>query len=250
MTKILIKITFYILIASGLGWSGYTLYKSPLFILETINYSFNHDEGIERAYEVYIESLKPQVDFALVPFKGKSLWNLDIQEIESKLAALSWVKGVTISRRFPNQIYINIDTKKILANVLYSSTKVQPIAADFETLDAVEIAKAPLVPILAGKEFLKNEDLKTSALRLLQELPLEGAFSYDTVSEVYPFRNDEFKVLLKHPKAFVMINTENVPLKAARISKVIDYMDPQEMRGRVIDSNFSKKVLVRPRNHR
>src|SRR5690606_11022565 len=213
-------------------------------------YSYNNGDGIEKSSEVYIASLKPQVDLIFVPYKGKSLWDLDIEEIEKKISSLSWIKDVTVSRRFPNEISINISTKRILANILSSSTKVQPVAYDFKVLEGIEITRAPLVPILAGKAFSKNDDLRESALKLLKELPVEGAFSYDSISEVYPYRNDEFKILLKHPKAIVMINTENVPLKAARISKVIDYMDPREMKGRVIDSNFSKKVLVRPRNHR
>jgi cell division protein FtsQ len=185
---------------------------------------------------------------------GKSLWDIDIFSMVQTLKKTPWVERVTIFRRFPNELSIEVEPKKIMANIMKSPSKVQPVAYDSTLLTDVEITKAPLVPILSSSAFAKSDDLRQKALQLLSELPQEGSFSYDQISEVYPFKNNrqnnEFQLLLKNTKALVLINTENVPLKSERISRVIDYMDPSEMKGRVIDSNFSKKVLVRPRNHR
>ena len=181
---------------------------------------------------------------------GQSIWEIDIFAIEKQIEILPWVQSVVISRQFPNELFIQVKPKKIIANIMRSPSKVQPVAYDSSLLTDVEITKAPLAPILSSNAFSKSDELRKKALDLLRELPKEGSFSFDQVSEVYPFRNGEFHLLLKNSKALVLINNENVPLKAARISRVIDYMDPSEMKGRVIDSNFSKKVLVRPRNHR
>lgn len=194
--------------------------------------------------------LKPQIEKELKKKIGQSIWEIDIFAIEKEIEILPWVQSVVISRQFPNELFIQVKPKKIIANIMRSPSKVQPVAYDSSLLTDVEITKAPLAPILSSNAFSKSDELRKKALDLLRELPKEGSFSFDQVSEVYPFRNGEFQLLLKNSKALVLINNENVPLKAARISRVIDYMDPSEMKGRVIDSNFSKKVLVRPRNHR
>jgi cell division protein FtsQ len=241
--KTLFKLILFFITAIGLTVSGYFLSKSSIFNLEKINYSY----ALETSY---IEFLKPQIESKMETRVGKSIWDLDIFDIEKDLEKLPWVQNIVISRQFPNELFVEIEPKKIIANIMKTPSKVQPVAYDSSVLTEVEITKAPLAPILSGSAFSKSDDLRKKALDLLRELPVEGTFSYGAVSEVFPFKNDEFQLLLKKSKALVLINTENVPLKAARISKVIDYMDPNEMKGRVIDSNFSKKVLVRPRNHR
>lgn len=243
MKRILIKSGIYLTLLSGVAFGGYSLYKSSLFHLEKINYSYTENSP-------YIEFLKPQIEEKTSNLNDKSLWEIDIFSIEQTLKKIPWVERVVISRQFPNELMINVKPKKVIANILKSPSKVQPVAEDSTLLTDVEITKAPLVPVLSSAAFAKSDDLREKALALLRELPSEGSFSYDQVSEVYPFKNDEFQLLLKNTKALVLINTENVALKSERISKVIDYMDPNEMKGRVIDSNFSKKVLVRPRNHR
>ncbi len=247
MKKNLLKIALALVVVGGIGFGGFTLYKSSLFHLEKINYAYESEDS-------YIQFLKPQIENQLNSNIGKSIWDIDIFAVEKKLEEMPWVQNIVISRQYPNELFIRVDPKKVIANIMKSPSKVQPVAYDSSLLTDVEITKAPLAPILSSTAFSKSDDLRKKVLTLLRELPTEGSFSFDQVSEVYPFRNnrqnDEFQILLKNSKALVLINTENVPLKAARISRVIDYMDPAEMKGRVIDSNFSKKVLVRPRNHR
>lgn len=243
MKRLFFKSFIYLSLLVGIAFGGYSLSQSSLFHLEKINYSYTEQNN-------YLDFLKPQVEVQMKSFKGKSLWDIDIFSVERSLKKIPWIEKVIISRQFPNELSISIEPKKIIANIMKSPSKVQPIAYDSTLLSDVEITKAPLVPILSSYAFVKDDDLRQKALALLSELPQEGSFSYDQVSEVYPSKNDEFQLLLKNTKALVLINTENVALKSERISRVIDYMDPSEMNGRVIDSNFSKKVLVRLRNHR
>lgn len=248
MKKTLLKISFGFVAILALAGGAYTLYKSSLFNLQKINYYYENKEASNAS--AYIDFVRPQLEQKLQRQIGKSIWEIDIFQIEKELEKTSWVKNVVISRQFPNELFVKVESKQVFANVMKSPSKVQPVATDSTLLTDVEITKAPLAPILSGAAFSKSDSLRKKALQLLSELPVEGSFSYDQVSEVYPFKNDEFQLLLKNSKALVLINNEDVPIKAARISRVIDYMDPSEMKGRVIDSNFSKKVLVRARNHR
>jgi len=247
MKKFLIYTLAFVLLVGLTVAGGFSLYKSSLFFLKTIRYEYVTDNNTTS----YIETLKPTVEAPLAGYVGQSLWNVDIFKIESFLQHKSWVQNAFVSRSFPNELIIKIEPKKVVANILKSPSYVQPVAEDATVMDSVEISKSPGAPVLAHSDFLQDADLRKRALEFLKELPQDGSFSAQNISEIFPVKkNDSFRILLKKSKAEVLIDNENVPLKAARVSRVIDYMGDKEMEGRIIDANFSKKVLVRPRNHR
>jgi cell division protein FtsQ len=234
----------------GLGFFGaYSLYKSSVFHLKTIEYQFTETNS-------YVNTLKPAIENELNEYVGKSLWNIDIFKLEKSLKTNAWIESVSLARIFPNELVVQIEPKKVAANILKSPSRVQPVAEDATVMESVEITKSPSAPLLSHRAFSTNDELRKTALAFLKELPDEGSFSRQNISEIIPMKknknlqSDLFRVLLKNSKVEVLINTENVPLKAARVSRVIDYLGDREMEDRIIDANFSKKVLVRPRNHR
>ena len=249
MKKVLIYFAGIFIVISLGAMGVHALFKSSVFYLKTIEYQFTESNS-------YIETLKPAVQNEFNHYVGTSLWNIDIFEIEKSLKRHAWIENISLSRILPNELVVQIEPKKVVADILKSPSRVQPIADDATVMEPVEITKSPPAPLLSHKSFSSNEALRKTALAFLKDLPEDGSFSRKNISEIIPIKknsnqqNDLFKVLLKNSKAEVLINTENVTLKAARVSRVIDYLDDREMEDRIIDANFSKKVLVRPRNHR
>jgi hypothetical protein len=220
--------------------------RNSLFSLKTINFVYEERNA-------YVDSLRPALERPLQKYIGQSLWHADIFAMESFLKKQTWIETASVTRSFPNEIVITVEPKQVVANILRSPSMVQPVAADSTVMDPVDIAKSPSAPLLSHRSFLERSDLRKNALAFLKELPEEGSFSRKNISEILPKntrQNNQFKVLLKNSKAEVFIDNENVPLKAARVSRVIDYLSDKEMEDCIIDANFSKKVLVRPRNHR
>lgn len=241
--KIFLSITFLCLSGYGL----FLFYKNDIFKITSIKYHYDESNP-------YLEFQHSKVEDVLEGVEGKLIWEVDIFELQEKIKSLSWIQEARISKQYPSQIEIHIFPRKIIANLLRTSNKIQPISEESKVLEVADISKAPDAPILAHKSFLKDDELRAQALQLLKELPSDGSFSQKNVSEVYPSgknsSNLNFQIFLKHSHALVLMDTENVPLKAARVARVIDYMGPEELKSRIIDANFSKKVLVKPRNHR
>lgn len=221
---------------------GYFFLQSSFFNLSdmSVNYTYASD---------YIVSLNKIIMEPLEEYKGQAIWKVDLKEIEKTLKNQNWIQTVTVSRRLPSTLLIEIQPKEIVANLVTSPTKIIPVSEDSELLPETSYLKAPDVPLLTGKVFVKNQELRERALALLKELPREGALSYETVSEVVS-RENNFGIKTKNSNALILMNSENVSLKAARVSKVVDYLLEKNLDGRVIDSNFTKKVLVKLRNDR
>ncbi len=222
--------------------SGYYLFHASFFNLSEIRVDYTSTSD-------YVVSLNERVLDSLEKYKAQSIWKIDLVNVENDLKNQSWIQEVRINRQLPSTLKVVIQPKIIIANLVRSPTKIIPVAEDSQLLPITTHAKAPDAPLLMGKEFLRNQSLRESALKLLKELPQEGALSTNNVSEILPKKN-EFEIHVKGSTASILMNTEDVPVKAARVSKVIEYLNERDLDGRVIDTNFSKKVLVKLRNDR
>lgn len=245
--RLVVKFSIFLLIIFCSLYGIYRIYKNQIFKVSNIDYIYTEKNP-------YLNFQHEKIEDQLSDISGSLIWNVDIFEVEKKIEALSWIEDARVSKRYPNQIQIELFPRKILATLLRTSNKIQPISTESKILEIADISKAPDAPILASKKFLRDDSLRAKALNLLKELPQEGSFSLKNVSEISPYEinnsNNNFQIFLKNSHALIIIDTENVALKAARVSRVIDYMEPEELKSRIIDANFSKKVLVKPRNHR
>ncbi|MBF6058580.1 MULTISPECIES: cell division protein FtsQ/DivIB [Thiomicrorhabdus] len=49
-----------------------------------------------------------EIKEVLLPYLGSSFWNVPLDEIQSDLARLDWVDKVTVTRSWPDQLYISV----------------------------------------------------------------------------------------------------------------------------------------------
>lgn len=249
MKKIGYYVGFFVASLATLFILGYFISKSSIFHLKKVRYEVVQTSPY---FELQKKSLKQEVD----SYIGRPLWEIDIFKIEKSLKEQPWIENITLSKIYPDELIIKIEPRKILANIRKSPSQVQPVAEDNTLLSSTAITLSPVAPLLSHRSFLTDERLRESAILFLKDLPVEGNFSLQNVSEIVPVwktknhTSDIFRVFLKSTKTEVLIDTENVFLKAQRVSRVIDYLEEHKMEDRIIDANFSKKVLVRPRNRR
>ncbi len=237
-----IKITFLSLLFTASLVGGYYIFHGSFFNLSDIEITYTEASD-------YTVSLNERILDSVEKYKNLPLWKINLAKLEDELRAQNWVQGVTISRQYPSSLEVQITPKKIIANIVRSPTKMIPIAEDSQMLPITNHKNAPDVPLLIGKDFLRNQSLRESALKLLKDLPQDGSFSSKNISEMTS-RKNEFAIRIKGSSASILMNTEDVPVKAARVAKVVDYLNERDLNGRVIDTNFSKKVLVKLRNDR
>lgn len=198
-------------------------------------------------HEAYLAPLKKDLSDRLSRYKGQSLWGIKLGQVKTTLDTQAWVEGFRIHRRWPSSLIVSIKPHQVQMLLLERNGQVRPVIKEGELLQKVSVQNAPDAIIAVGEKMLLQKDLRKKAIAALAELPEEGSFSRRSISEIAYEPRDGFWMTLIKDGTVVKMGEEQLALKAARVSKVVDYLDSKKFEARVIDANLSKKVLVRLR---
>jgi cell division protein FtsQ len=221
----------------------YSLHKSGFFNLDKIQIVVENSEGQSH----FIKPLVRDLDHEINSYRGVSLWQLDLNKIAAQVSAHPWVQHVALARRWPAQLEIMVVPREVKLLFVNSDGSLSPIVEDGSFLPAVSAKEAPDVSLLEGKIFLRDLKLRRQAVAIISAIPKEGRFSRKTISEVSYNSKEGFWTTLIQTGLRVKLGEENIPLKAARVGQVLEYMETRDLQARVIDADLSKKVLVRLR---
>lgn len=220
--------------------------KNGIFSVHKIEVVSTKDDQPPQAYEDYFLKLKSK----LSRFDGQNLWSIDLQSIADVASGESWVQTVEVYRRFPQTLRLEIKTKPSVAVFMSSQGDFHLIGSDGTLMPKIEETKAPKLPVIQDSRIVKNDNTKSKVAKLLSEVSREGELTLETVSDVSLGIKDEIWLTHLQTKSLIKLGDENVAIKSARVGKVLEYLDHNNLKGRVIDADFSKKVLVKLRNDR
>lgn len=189
-------------------------------------------------------------------FKNKRIWAVSLGKVHDVVVAEPWVQSVRISRRLPNIVNIVVEPKRAVAMLLVQKGKgvnpeLRALTADGSVLKLPNSTAALDVPIARGAMFAAQNDAGIEAraklIEFIASIPGEGSLSIKNIAEITYTPSDGFSLSLIPMKSTVLLGNEKIQTKVTRVSQVLDYLLAHQLRGRVIDASFSKKVLVRLR---
>ncbi|MBX9767673.1 MAG: FtsQ-type POTRA domain-containing protein [Bdellovibrionales bacterium] len=239
--KILATVGLAVIGTSVLAWS---LYQSSYFQL------ISPEIFISQGDSPYFISASKPVLSELAKIEGMRIWQIDVDQISSDIQKLPWVKEVYAQRTFPNKFRIEIDPRRIVLAFIDQKGNVTPFSEDGEILPPTKATEFPKVPLTRDLRILKDVEMRTQLTSVLSQLPEEGPLSLESIGEVALEKNGQISFTLLGSNSVVKMSNEDVPIKIQRVSKVISYLKAKNLSARVIDSDFTKKVLVRLRHRR
>jgi len=192
-------------------------------------------------------------------FDRLKIWEIDLGDVKAAILRDEWVKDVRISRAFPNEIrvwvqpktpvLVLITTEKSTERPSERSSRVAmvPITENGGMLKPLEVEALPDVPLLRGDLFATDAEMRRRAVGFTMNLPDRGALGRRNVSEISWSTEEGWALTLIAPKLEVKLGDERIDLKVMRVAQVVNYLSANQLKGRVIDASFSKKVLVRLR---
>ena len=180
--------------------------------------------------------------------EGRRVWEVSLKELRNLVQKDRRVKNVAIHREFPSAVKVEIETYSPVLAFLDSDGKMYPVATDATLLPAVSSQEGFDVPILRGEGVRENIEVREAAIQLLSHAPESGGISRKSISEIVYDKNNGFKVFLAGANTEVRLGDTDFGLKVSRVAKVLSYLENQNIKSRVIDASFSKKVVVRARN--
>lgn len=195
-------------------------------------------------FERIKSSLTPQMKI----YEGRLVWQLPLRQVYDLVSKDKRVKKVAVYREFPSKVRMEIEPHTPVLAYFARDGRVYPVARDATLLPALLTFESPDLPILRGDELRDEPSLRELAIDLLSTIPEEGSFSRNLVSEILYNSKDGFKVFVTGASSEVKLGDTDFGPKISRVQKVLSYLESQNIKGRVIDARFSKKVVVRVRN--
>jgi len=181
------------------------------------------------------------------PFEGRYFWQVPLKSVHELTSKDKRVKSVSIFREFPSRLRIEIEPHTPMLAYLARDGRFYPVATDATLLPALPVIDAADMPILRGEELNDEPSLREKALELFESIPDEGVLRKSNVSEIVHTRKDGFKIFVSGADTEVRMGDTDFGPKLSRVQKVLTYLDSRNIKGRVIDARFSKKVVVRVR---
>lgn len=242
--KVFVRVFFGFLLGGLLFFGGWFVFQEQLLKITAIQIvAEREDEPI--LFARIQDSLKNQYK----PYIGQFFWEVKLEALLKAAESDKRVRQAHIVRHFPNEIVVRIEPHDTVAHYLDKKGLLHPIAADGSLLPALRGSEVPDRPIVRGKEVYEDEQLRSKVVQLLKELPIKGSFSQKSVSELHYSKKEGFEWFLSYSGLVIRTGDEaTLGNRIQRVEQVLNYLDQQRVRGRVIDARFSKKVVVKPRN--
>lgn len=204
----------------------------------------NQARGAEKRYTDFIFK-KLAADLA--PFEGLNVWQIPMSLISERISQNSWIEGFEISRRLPDDLRIEIRVKEPVVVFLSSKMRAAPIAYDGTILPDAPMNLVPDLPIVRDVRFIKDLATRGRLARVMSAIPASGLLSRATISEVRLDKEKQLWFSIEGSQSLVRLGEEQIPIRVARVTQVLDYLQRNQFKGRQIDADFSKKVLVKLR---
>lgn len=235
-------ITFIVLPASCAGFFYY-LNQKGFFNLSHIEIIVEDSSLTKQALKKSVEKLDQQLEL----LRGQPIWDLKLQEISAQFKGEKWIQSFHITRRWPSTLQLSVKPQTLYFVYMNHQGQILPVMENGYFLEALNAGDSPDLPIAVGNIFEKSIEVRLKAIHILQQIPLLGTFSRQTISEIHYDAQSGFSFMLVQNGLRIKIGEDKVRVKSLRVSKVLDYLEVKKFQARVIDANLSQKVLVRLR---
>ncbi len=217
------------------------LTKQPLFVIDDISVS------IVNKHKMY-QDIPSRVEAKLVPFLGKSFFDLSLSEVVQLAEGDQRIKEAHVFRRLPGRLSVELVLKQPYAVLVDNKTRMIPVARDGGLLPPLKQGEFVDLPLLRGATLEKDQSKRKELVDFLTSIPSEGLFSPFSISEVWFTKRGGFTFFVGPAAAEIFLGHSLDEKKVEDINKVLKYMESKQLSGRIIDARFSKKVVVRLRN--
>lgn len=197
--------------------------------------------------KILFENIQNDLNENLKNLHGQSMLKLSFQNLSDDILKDKRIKSVHLRREFPFALIVQVEPHEPVLGWVDKRGFVRLVSRDNQVLPRLKSSPYRDVALLRGREF-DDEETRQKALELMDQLPLEGFFRRSLISEIRFQKASGFDLVLSEPSLLVRIGSDDYKSKSARLEKVLNYLHSRDIKGRVIDSRFNKKVVVRLRN--
>ena len=178
------------------------------------------------------------------PFIGKFIWHLPLHKLQSIVQSYPDVENIQILRVWPNKFRVILlsDTPVLL---LWGNQGLHPVTAKGALQKPLPQISTPDIPLLRGKIFFNQINLRKQAVQLFFHLPKKGLFSQNSISEIkYSKKDQGFYIYLINSPSPIRVGRSLSEFRPDRVESVLKYLQQKKIKWHVMDARFSQKIVV------
>jgi cell division septal protein FtsQ len=243
----------FTLILSGLATIGliaglYAALHSPLFMVRVV-------EVVDQAEDAPLDA-KEVSALAAVPLAEVSLFDLSLASIEKRLLGHPWVKGVILTKRFPQTLSVQVIYRNPVALLQDPHGTLQYVDEDGVLFGVLNLNARPDLPLLSGFSADPRADSFKTALDLLKSWSGRLWKTSNQISQITYDEEEGFQVWTTFAPAHrvVVILGQDIDVQTdpskwtehlARIDAVLGQVATRSIPTRQIYADTHKKIVVR-----
>ncbi len=190
------------------------------------------------------------IEIAQVPTESTNLFSLRLTGIEKRLLAHPWIKGVTISKHFPQAVSISVIFRDPIAILQNPDGALYYLDLDGSAFAPLNLKSNSDLPVLVN---LPTEQI-IPALRFLQSWSNSGLDPLSRLSSLEwdPEKGLSVMATYSLPQSLGRVRVElgrffeNDPeAQLGRLREVLIYLSKNEIRARQVFADLGKKIVVR-----
>ena len=233
-------ISLVIIVASAFAWRARSAYRIESIPIRLQNQA---TDSIVRKYQ---DRAVSDLQNRLQVFAGLPAWSIKLPEVERIVSDNPLVAKPFLRRWLSGAIHLEFEAEDLVFLTSTSDGKLTALTRSGKKIALIK-GEIPNLPLLTTDASDKKGEGFRKALELFEVLPESGSFSRSSLAELnYSAQFGlQARVIGAHGK--IIIGTNGFEDRIQRTTKVLDYLLEHELQWRVIDTNFSKKIVVRLR---
>jgi len=178
--------------------------------------------------------------------KDENLFKVSLRDIEEKLKASAWIKGVSLRKEFPATLRVKVE-EAIPKAIVESKGNLYLIDSDSNLLEVLGGDRIPFLPVITGIDFEKNKAVIEEALKLIDALNEKGIAGEKNSIEIYAVR--PYGIVMNIDDKIIRIGYNRYNEKLQRWKEIeVELRDKGVMPENIdyIDLRFKDSVIVKP----
>jgi cell division septal protein FtsQ len=205
---------------------------------------------LEGADPLVLADLQGRVDRALrVSGKAKSFSD-DLPALASVVQRIPWVDTVRIQRHFFSRVVVEVQTKTPVLGYVSDSGEVHMLSADGTVFPPQRSLVDAVIALTRESSLFTKLEERSQVLDMIAQIPSQGSFSKATIADIHRGSRGQILFTLRSRGGEVHLGRQQIGVRSARVSQVLDYLQGEPLDEKVIDADYAKKVLVSPKRRR
>lgn len=177
--------------------------------------------------------------------KGTNIFDIDLDSIKKQVERHPWVLRAYVSRMLPGNIRVQTSEKTPVA--ILSQGELIYLDAEGQKISSIRSGESTQFPIISGLTDVQIQQKKViqDAYEVIQQYQSKHFLRDYLLSEVHWNDVQGFVLYTSEPTFEIRLGKEELPMRFERLQKVLNDLAQKTLIPRVIDLNFSKKVVVK-----